>query len=206
MTQSLGDSLLALLPDYGAPFLAAITLLSCLALPVPSSLVMMAAGGFAAAGDLSYTAVISAALLGAVAGDQLGFWLGRSGSDILKRMENRGGKQAHALARASHLTRQRGGVAVFLTRWLLSPLGPYVNFAAGAARMGWRGFSAASVAGESVWVVLYIGIGAGATQQLETLWPLISDASGILVTLAVAGLLALRLRHLLHAHKMEKGG
>ncbi len=197
------DTALALLADFGAPFVAVITLLSCLALPMPASVVMMAAGGFAASGDLSMTLTIGAALSGALAGDQIGFWLGRSGSDRIARIEARGGRRARALAHATRLTRARGGIAVFLTRWLLSPLGPYVNFAAGAARMGWRGFSLASLAGESVWVAVYVSLGAGVAQSLTVFWPMISDSLGMLVALAVVALLGLHLRNLWLAHQQD---
>ena len=195
------DPLLALLPDYGAPFLGLVTLLSCLALPVPASLFMMAAGGFAAAGDLSVGSVVLAALVGAVLGDQVGFLLGRSGSGLLQRIENRGGKQAMALAKATALTRERGRIAIFLSRWLLSPLGPYVNYAAGAARMRWHHFALASLSGEALWVGIYVGIGAGAMDQLGALWPLIRDMLGLLAAVAVAALLSLRLWHLLQIHR-----
>lgn len=195
------ETLLELLPDYGAPFLGLVTLLSCLALPVPASLFMMAAGGFAAAGDLSLGLTILAALIGAVLGDQIGFLLGRGGSGVLQRLERRGGKQALALARATALTRERGNIAVFLSRWLLSPLGPYVNYAAGAARMRWHRFSLASLSGETVWVAIYIGLGAGAMDQLATLWPMISDMLGLLAAVAVALLLVLRLGHLVQIHR-----
>ncbi|MDX1780655.1 MAG: VTT domain-containing protein [Thalassovita sp.] len=195
------DQLLALLPDYGAPFLALITLLSCLALPVPASLFMMAAGGFAAAGDLSLWLIILSALAGAVTGDQLGFFLGQTGSGVLQRIEKRGGRQAMALAKATALTRERGNIAVFLSRWLLSPLGPYVNYAAGAARMRWHRFSLASLGGETIWVAIYIGIGAGTMDQLETLWPVISDMLGLLAAVAVTLLLLLRMKHLLQINR-----
>ena len=46
------DWLLALVPQYGLLLLAATTFLSCLALPLPASILMLTAGGFAAAGDL----------------------------------------------------------------------------------------------------------------------------------------------------------
>jgi len=46
------DLILTLAADYGVPLLFSVTFLSCLALPVPSSLLMLASGGFAAAGDL----------------------------------------------------------------------------------------------------------------------------------------------------------
>ncbi|WP_323782125.1 VTT domain-containing protein [Thalassovita sp.] len=195
------EELLALLPDYGAPLLGVVTLLSCLALPVPASLFMMAAGGFAAAGDLPLGLTILAALSGAMIGDQIGYALGRSGAGWLQRIENRGGKQAMALSRASALTRKRGNIAVFLSRWLLSPLGPYVNFVAGAARLRWHKFTLASAAGEVTWVAIYVGIGAGAADQFGYLWPVISDMLGLLAALAVALLLALRLHHMLQLHR-----
>ena len=46
------ELVLAFAADYGVPLLFAVTFLSCLALPVPSSLLMLASGGFAAAGDM----------------------------------------------------------------------------------------------------------------------------------------------------------
>ena len=42
----MSDWLLALLPDYGLWILALATYLSCLAVPMPASLLMLAAGGF----------------------------------------------------------------------------------------------------------------------------------------------------------------
>ena len=46
------ETVLALVPSYGLLLVALGTFFSCLALPVPSSLIMLSAGGFAAAGDL----------------------------------------------------------------------------------------------------------------------------------------------------------
>jgi membrane protein DedA with SNARE-associated domain len=80
------------------------------------------------------------------------------------------------VGRAAALLAQRGGLAVFLSRWLVAPLGPYVNLAAGASGMGWASFTAWGVAGEVVWVTLYVGLGytfagnlAAATAQAATI-------------------------------------
>lgn len=64
--------LLGLVPVHGGWLLAVATFLSCLALPIPASILMLAAGGFAAAGDLTLAGSAGAALAGAVAGDQAG--------------------------------------------------------------------------------------------------------------------------------------
>lgn len=61
------DWLLGMVPTYGGWLLALSTFLSCLALPIPASLLMLVAGGFVAAGDLTLVGSTGAALAGAVA-------------------------------------------------------------------------------------------------------------------------------------------
>ncbi len=69
-------------------------------------------------------------------------------------------RRAALMGKATGYLRDRGALAVFLSRWLFSPLGPYVNFAGGAARLDWGRFTWAGIAGETVWVALYVGLGA----------------------------------------------
>ncbi|WP_128516638.1 DedA family protein [Tabrizicola thermarum] len=153
------DWLLGLVPQYGLWLLAATTFLSCLALPFPASVLMLTAGGFAAAGDLVLWQAFLAAAAGGIAGDQLGYWAGRGlGVTLLSRLRKDPARDM-LVARADGLMQSKGLIAVFLTRWLLSPLGPYVNLIAGTMRFGWGRFTAAGVAGEAVWAGLYVGAG-----------------------------------------------
>ena len=71
------ETAFALVADYGVIIVFCVTFLSCLALPVPSSLLMLASGGFAATGDLSLYAVGLSAFSGAVLGDNSGYWAAR---------------------------------------------------------------------------------------------------------------------------------
>lgn len=175
------EALIGLVAGHGTWLLAAITFLSCLALPVPASLAMMAAGAFVAVGDLSGTEVIAAALVGAVAGDQAGYALGRRAKAWLARLALRGGLGVRIGTARSYLA-ARGGRAVFLSRWLVSPLGPYVNLAAGAAGLDWRRFSMASLAGECLWVGLYVGLGWAFGTQID----LVADLAGWALTAVAA--------------------
>ena len=153
------DWLLALVPQYGLWLLAATTFLSCLMVPIPASVLMLTAGGFAAAGDLVLGQAVLAAVAGAVLGDQLGFWAGRGlGRTLLGRLRQDPGRD-RLLARADALMGRRGLAAVFLSRWLVSPLGPYVNLIAGSTGYPWGRFSLAGAAGETVWAALYVGAG-----------------------------------------------
>jgi membrane-associated protein len=171
--------LLALVPQYGLWLLAATTFLSCLALPFPASILMLTAGGFAAAGDLVLWQAFMAAAAGGIAGDQLGYWAGRGlGASLLTRLRKDPARDK-LLARADALMDRRGVLAVFLSRWLLSPLGPWVNLIAGSTSYGWLRFSLAGVAGESVWAGLYVGAGYGFGGNVEAASEMLGSVLGL---------------------------
>lgn len=179
------DALFAAVGLHGAWIVAASTFLSCLAMPIPASFVMLAAGAFAASGDLSLVAVSTLAFAGAALGDQAGFLLGRRGGAALSRMAGHGRKSAALMRRAGRLLGRWGVGAVFLSRWLFSPLGPYVNLLCGAGGMSWRSFSLGSLTGEALWVSIYVSLGHAFTGQITQLAALASDMVGLASSLAI---------------------
>lgn len=183
------DTLLALVPEHGAWVIFIATLLSCLALPIPSSLLMMAAGAFIATGDLAALPVAGAALAGALLGDQLGFGIGHAGGIGLWNRMLAGPRTGPLAGRAQRSLHHRAGATVFFSRWLFSALGPWVNFAAGATRLGWRRFSLASVLGETLWVALYIGLGVIFGARLQDAGATAGSVIGALAAGLVAALL-----------------
>jgi len=183
---ALSDALLAQLPGYGPWLLGLTTFLSCLAIPVPSSLMMIAAGAFVASGDLSLPVVAAAAYAGAVTGDQLGFLLGRRAGRLLPVP---GSRRGDLVASAMDSLRRRGVVTVFLSRWLFSALGPWVNLAAGASGFAHPRFVLADLMGEAVWVAAYVGLGIVFGANLQAAADLAANAVGFLG----AGALALAL-------------
>lgn len=183
------ETFFALVSDWGAPALALATFLSCLALPVPVSLMMLAAGAFIATGDLSAPAVIGAALFGALLGDQAGYQIGRLGGSVLRARLDRRPAQARLIAGAEARITQSGWVAVFLSRWLFSPLGPYVNLLAGGACMKWLQFTLPAAFGELVWVTVYVGLGFGFASQISALGDMLGNLVGLATSLALAAIL-----------------
>ncbi len=174
------DWLLALVPQYGLWLLAATTFLSCLALPFPASILMLTAGGFAAAGDLVLWQALLAAAAGGILGDQLGFWVGRRyGAAVLTRLRKDPARDK-LLARADTLMDRRGVLAVFFSRWLFSPLGPWVNLTAGSTRYGWRRFTIAAVAGEAVWAGIYVGAGHAFAGNVEAASEMLGSVLGLM--------------------------
>ena len=100
-----------------------------------------------------------------------------------------GGKRERLLSQARDLLDRSGGSGVFLSRWLVSPLGPYVNFIAGATGIGWAGFTIWGAAGEAVWVGLYTGIGYAFAGRIEMIGDIAGNISGFIAAAIVAALL-----------------
>ena len=180
------DAVLAFAADYGVPLLFTVTLLSCLALPVPSSLLMLAAGGFAATGDLSLPAVAVAAFSGAIIGDNLGYWIARGIGDRFSDWLSTRPRRAALRNNAQDFMARWGGVSVFFSCWLVAPLGPYVNYVSGLTRFSWTRFALWGAAGEVFWVGIYIGLGYLFTDNLTQISALLGNLSGFLVAAVVA--------------------
>ncbi|MEJ6398089.1 DedA family protein [Yoonia sp. 208BN28-4] len=176
----MSETILALVADYGVGIVFTVTFLSCLALPVPSSLLMLASGGFAATGDLSLTAVFGAAFGGAILGDNSGYWIARGLGDRFHAWLDRAPKRAALLARTKAFMARWGGSSVFFSCWLVAPLGPYVNYVSGLSRLRWIRFALWGIAGEIVWVSLYVGLGYSFADSITEVASVLGNASGLI--------------------------
>lgn len=181
----MSDIILALVVDYGVPIVSCITFLSCLAVPVPSSLLMLAAGGFAATGDLSLIAVVAAAFCGAVLGDNTGYWIARRLGAQAENWLSAEPTRAKLRDKCIAILDKRGGPAVFLTCWLFAPLGPSMNYVCGISQFRWLRFVAWGMAGEVVWVSIYVGLGYTFADSVSSLASVLSNASGFVTAFAV---------------------
>ena len=79
MRKSSGEQLLSALALYGVPLLCGVTIIASVGAPLPISLLLIAAGSFADHGEMNVPAVVAFTTLAAVAGDNLGFAIGRWG-------------------------------------------------------------------------------------------------------------------------------
>ena len=196
MSDGLTATLLELMPLWGPWLLAAVTFGSCLALPLPASLMVLTGGGLAAGGELALWTVFAAALGGAALGDQTAFVLGRAGGGRLTARFARRPSRARLVAQAEALVERHGLWGVYLSRWLFSPLAPYVCYLAGAARMERRRFSVASIAGEVTWAGGYVALGFAFAESVGALGRMLGNiTTGLtLALLAVLAVLVWRAR------------
>jgi membrane-associated protein len=192
------DWLLALVPQYGLWLLFSVTFMSCLALPFPASILMMAAGGFAAAGDFLVWQAMLAALAGAVLGDQVGYWAGRSTLGA-RAAHPPDASKALLVKKAETMMANGGLTAIFLTRWLFSALGPWINLTAGSLKYTWLTFTLAGIAGEVVWSGLYVGLGYNFAGNLDAASDTVVSYLGFIGTGGVALILGYVVINLLRA-------
>ncbi|SNT24396.1 DedA family protein [Tropicimonas sediminicola] len=180
------DTLLALVPFYGLFLVGGVVAVSCLAVPLPSSMLVMASGGFAAAGDLVLWQVITVAFAGYVIGDQVAFHMARwGGAPLLGRMKTRPAR-AKLLERAEALVARWGAAAVLASRTIVSPLGPWTSYVSGAAGLGWRTFTLAAIPGAALWATAYAMLGFLFADQIADIATVIVDGAGLILAAAVA--------------------
>jgi len=89
------------------------------------------------------------------------------------------------LEEAEEWLKRREGAGVFLSRWLLTPLGPVVNLTSGATEYPWPRFLLYDVLGEALWVALYVLLGKFFSDRVQALSDMLGD-----FTWAVLGLVA----------------
>ena len=146
------ETALALVADYGVIILFCVTFLSCLALPVPSSILMLASGSFVATGDLDIMHVTVAAFAGAVLGDNTGYIIARLSGDRMRGWLDGDPKRAALHNKGAAFMTKWGGSSVFFSCWLVAPLGPYINYISGLTKFTWARFALWGIAVEVVWV------------------------------------------------------
>jgi membrane-associated protein len=184
------ELLLTTLVNHGALALGGVLWLAALGVPLPATMLLLAAGAFVQQGVLAPQGALSAALIGAVTGDAASYLVGRLGGSHLPR----GLQASDAWTRAAALFGRWGFLSVFVTRFLLTPLALPVNLLAGSTRYAWHRFMAAVLAGEIAWVALFVGLGYLFADRWEILGAMAGDAVAVAVGIVLVVWGAVRLR------------
>ncbi|TCP93195.1 membrane protein DedA with SNARE-associated domain [Sphingomonas sp. PP-CE-1A-559] len=187
------DQLLELLTTYGLPALFSAMILAAAGMPFPSSLTLVAMGSFVAQGELSFWPVVFAGASGAIVGDQLGYAFGRyGGRPLLAAVTKRIGG-ADKVEQAEAYSRKWAGWGIFFSRWLIGPLGPWINVTSGLTEYPWVRFIVLDVAGEVLWLLIYVSLGRAFSDQVQTIASLLGNLTWVIVGVLVAGLLGWKL-------------
>jgi membrane protein DedA with SNARE-associated domain/putative flippase GtrA len=180
------DRVLSLISHYGYLVILFGVMLESTGVPLPGETILLAAGVLVQRGHLDLGDAIVFGILGAVTGDQIGYWFGRQGG---RPFVLRWGRYVfitpQRLARAEAFFERHGGKAVFLARFF-SGLRVFGALVAGISRMRWGTFVLYNALGGAVWATAAVlaGYFLGSSLGLVERW--LGRASILL-----AGLLAL---------------
>ena len=154
------DAIVQLIGSYGVWFVAAIVAFESMGLPVPGETTLVSAALYAGStGRLDIVDVVTAAAAGAIAGDNVGFWIGREiGRRWLVQHGDRLRLTPSRLKLGQYLFARHGGTVVFFGRFV-AVLRAFAALLAGVNRMGWRPFLLFNATGGVAWAAAY-GFGA----------------------------------------------
>ncbi|MGW1598308.1 DedA family protein [Streptomyces sp. NPDC002343] len=144
-----------LLGHYGYWAVGAVVLVEDFGVPAPGETILLAAGVYAGAGRLNVAAVALIAFAAAVAGDNLGYLIGRSGG---RAFVHRWGRYVlltpERFATAERFFTRHGGGIVTVARFV-EGLRQANGIIAGTTGMRWRRFLTFNALGAALWVGLW---------------------------------------------------
>jgi membrane protein DedA with SNARE-associated domain len=155
-----GSDLQHLIAAYGYMAVFLIIAVESMGIPVPGEMTLMAASIYAGTTHhLLIGMVITAAIAGAIAGDNVGYLVGKKGGfHLLHRYGRYVRLDESRLQLGQYLFHRHGGTMVFAGRFL-PVLRIWAGFLAGSLSMPWRRFLVFNAAGGATWATL-MGLGA----------------------------------------------
>jgi membrane protein DedA with SNARE-associated domain len=143
-----------LLISYGLVLLFGVVAAESAGVPLPGETALIAAAILAAQGHYSIVAVIAVAATAAIVGDNVGYWIGRTGGRAL--LERWGPVRRYServLPPGERFFARHGGKTVFIGRFI-SVLRVTAAWLAGITHMTWWRFFLWNGAGGIVWATL----------------------------------------------------
>jgi len=153
------DRVLSLIEHYGYLVILFGVMLESTGVPLPGETILIASGILVQRGTLDLGDVIFFGILGAVVGDQIGYWIGREGGrPFILRWGRYVFITPERLRRAEAFFARHGGKAVFMARFF-SGLRVFGALVAGMSRMRWGSFILYNALGGAVWATAVVLVG-----------------------------------------------
>jgi membrane protein DedA with SNARE-associated domain/putative flippase GtrA len=200
------DRVLSLIEQYGYLLILFGVMLESTGVPLPGETILLAAGVLAQRGHLDLGDAIVFGILGAVIGDQIGYWVGREGG---RPFVLRWGRYIfitpERLGRTEAFFGRHGGKAVFLARFF-SGLRIFGALVAGISRMRWATFILYNALGGAVWAtaVVLLGYFLGSSIGLVERW--LGRVSILLIGLLVFGIVLYLIYRWVSSHPEQLRG
>ncbi|MGZ3617108.1 MAG: DedA family protein [Ktedonobacteraceae bacterium] len=190
--------LLTFLQSYGYIALWITVYVAAVGIPIPITLLLLAAGAFAALGDFNLALLFVISFSALVCGDNTGYWIGRIwGSRALNWIER--SKRWNRLIPPQRIVqsrqyfRRRGGWAIFLSRFLFSALGGIINLLSGSELYPYRYFLLFDTPGEALGAIIPLMLGYVFGASWEAVGDVLGYSSFLILSLLIVIILVSRL-------------
>jgi len=188
--------------SYNIWFLSFIIVLQCIGIPTGASLVVIASGAFAYAGEFNVVILLIEIWFFAWLGDNVAYMIWRFiGNKALNRHSKLRSFYELKILKARNYLEEHGKSTVFFTRFLIAAMGPFVNAAAGITEYKFWTFSLFVALGELFWTCIYLGLGYWFGDSFETIVPIVTQFGQFFTYIAI---LIITLYFLIKAIKNKK--
>lgn len=201
--------MLTFLQSYGYLALWITVFIAAIGVPIPITLLLLAAGAFAALGDFNIVLLFFISFSALICGDNVGYWIGRIwGSKVLNWIER--SKRWNRLIPPSRIVqsrqyfRLRGGLAIFLSRFLFAALGGIINLLAGSELYPYRNFLFFDCSGEALGALIPLLLGYIFGASWEAVGDVLGYSSFLMLSLLIVIVLVARLIKNLRNLKMSR--
>ncbi|MGH4121289.1 DedA family protein [Clostridium sp.] len=162
--------------NYNIWFLSIIIVLQCIGIPTGASLLVLASGAFAYAGEFNVVILFLQVWFFAWLGDNIAYIMWKAiGDKALNRHTKFKKHFQPKILKAEIYLIKHGRISVFISRFLIAAMGPFINAAAGITGYRLRTFSIYVAFGELFWTCIYLGLGYWFGDSWETIVPIVSD-------------------------------
>jgi membrane-associated protein len=190
--------LLTFLQNYGYVALWITIFVAAVGIPIPITLLLLAAGAFAALGDFNLALLFVISFSALICGDNTGYWIGRIwGSRALNWIER--SKRWNRLVPPRRIVqsrqyfRRRGGWALFLSRFLFSAFGGIINLLSGSELYPYPYFLIFDSSGEALGAIIPLSLGYIFGASWEAVGDVLGYSSFLILSLLIVILLVSRL-------------
>ncbi|MTK11710.1 MAG: DedA family protein [Clostridiaceae bacterium] len=172
--------------NYNIWFLSILIILGCLGIPTGASLVVIASGAFAYAGEFNIVTLLLKIWFFSCAGDSIAYIIWKViGHKLLNKSLRVKTYFEPKIIKAQNYLKKHGKGAVFFTRFLISAMGPFVNAAAGITEYKLTTFCLFVALGELLWSCIYLGLGYWFGDSWETIVPLVTQIGEFLTYITI---------------------
>lgn len=175
--------------NYSIWFLSILLLLQSIGIPTGATLLVIASGAFSYAGEFNIFLLFIEVWVLVSMGDWGSYMLWKFiGNRTLNRFPRLKVYMEPKILKSHKYLERHGKSTVFFTRFLISPMGPFVNAAAGIAAFEMPNFILFAVLGEFLWSCIYLGLGYWFGDSWESIVPIITQVSEILAGMIILGI------------------